>query len=368
MKAFIWLFFLTVSLTVLSCSDEVSIAEISVDLSGVDTLYITAIDTIGVEFGQEATVFAFPVACGYTPDGNIAVLDARKITFQIFDPAGEELMLIGQSGQGPGEYQMPLALAILGDGFVVSDLAGSKMIRFNSDGSLRDEINDFGMMPPSLIAGTTGENYLALHVTVNFDAEDGPQAEMVFAAFGDSSEPEVVYESYLLDMDGGTLTAPTQHCAGGIDGEVILAEQSDSLFMLASFSATGEEIFRISDEWNRIPLTEEELAEDQLAFSIVMSEEGTTLDTSREPRTDEYRTIIEGVGVDDQGRIWVQMGDELETYFRIYSAHGELQAVAFPDESIADRADYSISPYGSLAYDPDPDDWPKIYLLGVSEQ
>ncbi len=221
MKAFIWFLLLTAGLTVLSCSDEVSTAEISADLSGVDTLYITAIDTIGVEFGQEASVFAFPVACGYTPDGNIAVLDARKVTFQIFDPAGEEIILIGESGQGPGEYQMPMALAILGDGFAVSDLAGSKMIRFNSDGSLRDEINDFGMMPPSHIAGTTGENYLAMHLTVNFDGDDGPLAEMVFAAFGDSSEPEIVYESYLLDMDGGALTAPTQHCAGGIDGEVI---------------------------------------------------------------------------------------------------------------------------------------------------
>ncbi len=367
MKAIIWFLLLTAGLTLISCSDDISHAEISSELSGVDTLHITAIDTIGVEFGQEGSVFAFPVACGYTPDGNIAVLDARKLTLQIFDPAGEEIMLIGENGQGPGEYQMPLALAILVNGFVVSDFAGSKLIRFNSDGSLLDEINDFGMMPPSIISGTTGENYLALHLTVNFEGEDGPRAEMVFAAFGNSSEPEVVYESYILDMDGGALTAPAQHCAGGIDGEAILAEQSDSLFMLASFSASGQEIFRISEEWNRVPLTEEELAEDQLAFSIMMSEEGTTLDTRREPRTDEYRTIIEDVGVDDQGRIWVQMGDELETYFRVYSAHGELQAVAFPDESIADRADYSISPYGFLAFDPDPDDWPKIYLIGVSE-
>lgn len=367
MKATIWFLFITASLAVISCSDEIIPAEISAELSVVDTLYITAIDTIGVEFGQEASVFAFLVACGYTPDGNIAVLDARKVTFQIFDPAGEEIMLVGESGQGPGEYQMPLALAILEDGFVVSDLAGSKMIRFNSDGSLRDEINDFGMMPPSLITGTTGENYIALHVTVDFDGEDGPRAEMVFAAFGDSSEPEVVYESYPLDMHGGALVASAQHCAGGLDGEAILAEQSDSLFMLASFSATGEEVFRISEEWSRVPLTEEELAEDQLAFSIMIGEEGTTLDTSREPRTDEYRTIIEGVGVDAQGRIWVQMGDKFETYFRIYSAQGELRAVAFPDESIADRADYSISPYGFLAFDPDPDDWPKIYLIGVSE-
>lgn len=85
MKATIRFLLLTAGMAAISCSDEISTAEISTDLPGVDTLYITAIDTIGVEFGQEASVFAFPVACGFTPDGNIAVLDARKLTFQIFD-------------------------------------------------------------------------------------------------------------------------------------------------------------------------------------------------------------------------------------------------------------------------------------------
>ena len=59
------------------------------------------------------------------------------------------------------------------------------------------------------------------------------------------------------------------------------------------------------------------------------------------------------------------MGDTGETYFRIFSPAGELLHIAVPDESIPDDARFTISPEGMLAYDSDPEDWPKIYLIGV---
>ncbi len=333
-----------------------------------DTIYITAIDTIGSEFGEETEVFAFPVAAGYTPDGNIAVLDAQKTRLQIFNPQGEEVMQIGRSGQGPGEYQMPMGLAILGSGYVVSDLAGAKLVRFDSGGTFINEISGFFPIPPVSIAGTCGESFLAQHIAIDIGNDDGVQGFIKFAAFRDSSEPEVVFESYPMDISGGISSSDAQiHFAGGLRGEVFMVEESDSLFLLAGFSATGEEIFRISEERDRIPLTEEELAEDQLSISLVMNEEGSTLETSREPGTDQYRSIVEGVGADNQGRIWVKMGDTGTPYFRVYSPEGDQPAVAIPDETISDRADYSISPNGFMAFDSDPDDWPKLYLLGVSE-
>lgn len=368
MKAFILMAVLISFLIIFACGGESIESEVATDTPLLDTLYVTAIDTIGTEFGDDTSVFAFLVSCGYTPGGNIAVLDAQKNTLQIFDPEGEELMQVGRSGQGPGEYQMPLGMAITGNGFVVSDMAGGKLIRFNSDGSFRDEISDFGMMPPAQISGTTGENFLAQHLLLDLEGEDGPTAEIAFVAFGDSSEPETVYESYPLDMQGGMVRAGTQLiCAGGVNGEAILVEQSDSLFKMVTYSPEGDELFRIEEEWDRIPLSEEELAEDQLSISLMMTEEGTSIDRGREPRTDEYRTIAEGVGVDDQGRIWVHMGDTGAPYFRVYSPQGELLRLAVPDESISSRAEYVVSPYGFLAFDPDPDDWPKIYLLGVSD-
>lgn len=357
------------SVLVLSaCGDGTSPSVEQADTATLDTIYITAVDTIGVEFGQGPDVFAFLVEVGYTPDGNIAVLDAQKTRLQIFNPQGEEMMQIGRSGQGPGEYQMPLGLAILGSGYVVSDLAGAKLVRFDSAGTFMDEITGFFPIPPVSIAGTGGESFLAQQIAIDISNDHEPQGFVKFAAFRDSSEPEVVFESYPMDMSGGSSSSDAQlHFAGGIRGESFLVEESDSLFLLAGFTGTGEEIFRVSEEWERIPLAEEELAEDQLSISLSMNSEGNTLETSREPVTDQYRSIIENVGVDSQGRIWVKMGDMDTPYFRVYSAAGEQIAVAIPDESISEKADYSISPNGLMAFDSDPDDWPKIYLLEVSE-
>ncbi len=348
--------------------EEAAVISEKAELAAVDTLYLTAVDTIGVEMGEESLVFAFLVASAYTPDGTIAVLDAQKATLQIFDPTGEELLKIGNSGQGPGEYQMPLGMAVTGNGYVLSDMAGSKVIRYNSDGAFRDEITDFGMMPPTRITGTVTDSYLAQHLMLDFEGEEGPRAEMMFASFSDSSEPSVVYESQLLDMQGGMLSSSTQlSMAGGGNGEAILAEKSDSIFKVVSFSPEGDEIFRIEEVWDRIPLSEEELLEDQLSIAMSISDEGSSIERNREPRTDEYRTIIDGLGVDNQGRIWVAMGDTGTPYFRVYSPEGELLNIAIPDGSIAERADYMISPYGFLAYDSDPEDWPKVYLVEVNE-
>lgn len=361
---------LTVSLVLVACSaeraEQNSISEIAD--AAIDTIYISATDTIGVEIGDATKTFAFLVSCGFTPDGKIAVLDAQKNTLQIFEPNGEELMQVGRNGQAPGEYQLPLGLAITGNGYILSDVGGAKLIRYNTDGSLRDELNDFGMMPPTLITGTIGNNYLAQHLNFNLEGENGPEVSMDFVAFGYSSKPETVFLCYPINSSGGgEVSAAQLECIGGINEEAILVEQSDSLFSLISFSKTGEEIFRITEEWDRIPLTEEELAEDELTMSIMISDEGSAVDRERQPRTDEYRTIIDGVGADSQGRIWVQMGDKSTPYFRIYSETGQLLSIAIPDESIDSDATYSISPFGILAYDTDPEDWPKIYLLEVTE-
>lgn len=361
---------LTIFLVLVACSKEQteqnSISEI--DSTAIDTIYISATDTIGVELGDAMKTFAFLVSCGYTPDGNIAVLDAQKNTLQIFEPNGEELMQIGRNGQAPGEYQLPLGLAITGNGYILSDVAGAKLIRYNPDGSLRDELNNFGMMPPTLITGTIGNNYLAQHFNFNIEGENGPEASLDFVVFGDSTEPEAIFLSYPIDMSGGSFQSSARlECTGGINEEAIIVEQSDSIFSLISFSKEGEEIFRIREEWDRIPLTEEELAEEQLTMSLMISDEGSAVNRERQPRTDEYRTIIEGVGADSEGRIWVQMGDQMTPYFRVYSELGELVAIAIPDQTIDEKATYSISPFGLTAYDSDPEDWPKIYLLGITE-
>ena len=332
-----------------------------------DTLAITAFDTLGTEMGDTPDVFAFIVDAAYTPDGNVAVLDAGKIVLQVFTSSGEELFTVGRKGSGPGEYQLPIGLAVTDYGFVLSDISGGKLLRYDTSGELIDEITGFFPVPPVRIRGA-GDRFLATDIFMNVSDGDLPSVSMDFVAFSDSVDPVLVFESHAMDMNGGMVNsdaAPSFAFASGPSEEAYIVLISDSLFKLTGYTAGGEQILLMEEEMDRIPLSQEEMEEEEMSISLTIENGESALATSRNQRTDTHRDIIEGLGVDAEGNIWVRMGDTGETYFRIFSPAGELLHIAVPDESIPDDARFTISPEGMLAYDSDPEDWPKIYLIGV---
>lgn len=332
-----------------------------------DTIFITTCDTIGTEMGEAPDVFAFIADAAYTPDGNIAVLDAGKISLQVFTRTGEELLSIGRQGSGPGEYQMPLGLAVTCYGYVISDIFGGKVLRYDFSGEMLDELTGFFPVPPVRIKGA-GDRFLAADIVMNLNEEQGVSVSMDFVAYADTSKPSVVFRSCPLELAGGMVkpgTAPDFAFAAGPGGEVYLAEMCDSVFLLSGYRRDGSEFLNIREEFERIPLSPEELEEEVTSFSLSMENGETAMETRREPVTDTHRDIIEGTGVDSIGMIWVEMGDTGSTYFRVYSPEGELLHLVIADGSVPKDASYSISPHGILAWDRDPEDWPKIYLLEV---
>lgn len=333
-----------------------------------DTITITAADTLGEEFGEGPDVFAFIADAAFTPGGNVAVLDAGKVMLQVFTAEGDELFTAGGRGSGPGEYTMPLGLAVTSSGFVVSDLAGGKLLMFDSTGASAGEITGFFPVPPVRIRGA-GDRFLATDIFMDIQEGSPPTVSMDFVAFESGSEPAVVYESHPMQMSGGMVNsdeAPNFAFAGGPGGEACLVLVSDSLFRLACYGRDGEPLLEISEERERVPLSQEELEEDELAISLTIENGETSLDRSRQPVTATHRDLAEGVGVDRSGLIWVRMGDTGSTYFRVYTPEGELLHIAVPDGTIDPDARYSISPEGMLAYDADPMDWPKVYILQVN--
>ncbi len=333
-----------------------------------DTFVITAADTLGSEFGEGPDVFAFIADAAFTPDGNVAVLDAGKVLLQIFTTDGEELFTAGRRGPGPGEYTMPLGLAVTSCGFVVSDIAGGKLLMFDSTGASTGEITGFFPVPPVRIRGA-GDRFLATDIFMDIREGSSPSVSMDFVAFENGNEPVVVYESHPVPMSGGMVNSdagPDFAFAAGPGGEACLVLISDSLFRLACYDRDGEPLLEISEERERIPLSQEELAEDELAISLTIENGETSLGRSRQPVTATHRDIAEGIGVDDSGLVWIKMGDTGSPCFRVYSPEGELLHIAVPDGTIDPDARYSISPHGMLAYDGDPMDWPKVYLLQVN--
>ncbi|MCY3762164.1 MAG: 6-bladed beta-propeller, partial [Gemmatimonadetes bacterium] len=102
---------------------------------------------LGVEFAEVFSLgsldaaewqhFGMLQAAAFDAAGNLYLLDVDARTIVVVDSTGGFVRTIGQSGNGPGEFDFPRDLAILPDGrVVVSDIPRHRTFQiFNSDGS-----------------------------------------------------------------------------------------------------------------------------------------------------------------------------------------------------------------------------------------
>jgi hypothetical protein len=69
-------------------------------------------------------------------NGNVYALEASGPEVRVFDASGEPLRVIGGRGQGPGEFQLPTEMGLLGDTLWVSDLITRRITWFSLDGDV----------------------------------------------------------------------------------------------------------------------------------------------------------------------------------------------------------------------------------------
>ncbi|WP_282012429.1 6-bladed beta-propeller [Nitrospina watsonii] len=83
-----------------------------------------AIDISGPFVGWFATVTG--IATG--PSGNVFVADFYNHRVQTFSPEGDFLTAFGKKGFGPGEFNYPIAITVMGDGTVfVADYGNNRV-------------------------------------------------------------------------------------------------------------------------------------------------------------------------------------------------------------------------------------------------
>src|ERR1700687_354438 len=77
--------------------------------------------------------------------GNFYVVDSARDRVQVFDSAGELLFGFGESGSGPGQFQLPLRVAVQSSGNVlVADHFGRRVQIFDSSGNYLAELRGAG--------------------------------------------------------------------------------------------------------------------------------------------------------------------------------------------------------------------------------
>ena len=78
------------------------------------------------------------------PSGEIYAVDAGHAEVRVFDAEGRYVRAYGRKGEGPGEFEFPSGLWLLGDTIAVYDVELSRMTLFDIDGRLLDTWRDGG--------------------------------------------------------------------------------------------------------------------------------------------------------------------------------------------------------------------------------
>jgi hypothetical protein len=74
-------------------------------------------------------------------DGRLLVFNGNPAEIRVYSPQGEFTGTIGRPGQGPGEFELPVALRVLaGDTIAAFDIVRRRLTLFTSDGRIAAEL------------------------------------------------------------------------------------------------------------------------------------------------------------------------------------------------------------------------------------
>ncbi len=146
-------------------------------------------------------------------NGNVFVADGH-INNRIvkYSPDGEFIMQWGQAGSGPGEFNLPHALAMDSQGrLFVADRENIRIQIFDQEGRLLDELTRFGR-PSGISIGPDDTLYVA---SQNGEANPGMDSGIFLGNAADGSVigfiPDVYSESVVADGDGAIYTGLRAH-------------------------------------------------------------------------------------------------------------------------------------------------------------
>ena len=98
-------------------------------------------------------VFYRPDEIAVDDDGRMFVLDVGNDRIQVFNSEGQYLATMGHEGEGPGEFQAPNAMTIVGDRLLVNDVGNSRISSWSLDGNYIESVQPDPRLDTGLMLG-----------------------------------------------------------------------------------------------------------------------------------------------------------------------------------------------------------------------
>jgi len=332
------------------------------------------VDTIGIEIGDTNYVFGDIRSVDFDSRGDLLVLDPATSSFSVFSPSGEFVARIGRAGSGPGEFLSPSGLCVLTSGDVaVSDPRGRLVSIFGPDYRFLYNVDGYYptapfVMQPSPDGGIVGYQ----RIIRPRDNEIG----YALARWGDGPDPLVEYLSSTEPFDpeevASSFLEEDIRFAVGSDGTVYATVSSTDSWEVLCFSVDGDAVASIERPYTPVHKTDEELEADVEEFDSMISQRsggrGGGPGGGFEFEPDPLKVSITGIFVDGEDRIWVRSGTRPDPWFDVYDPDGTELFTASFDTGTEEHVDMQvyINHYGMAAWEGDPLNFPRIYLLELN--
>lgn len=360
------LFCLIISALLIACGGEQTPVGIEEPAGPeIDTLIVT--DSIGVLMGDSCYMFGYIINAEILPGGNVILFDRSTGFISTFDRNGDFVSSFGGIGEAPGEFTLPGAMTVLGDGRIaVFDWMGMEVCFFTTEGEyLGSRPNQGFEMPFTMIAA--GDSCFVMYSCPTRQIEETYKMGYELSIWeGTSEEPRAIPFSHLFDFGQeeydfrpGYLTVTAAR-----DGKIFLHRMNSEEYLIEVYNLDGQPIDTIHSESILLHSDEiERYLDIPIATFMVQDENGEGQHLSGE--LPEYAPQVENLGVDSLGNLWAQQGATKELIWDVFSPQGEIirqvTLTAFPDTAMIH---VEINEHGIVAWDLAPEDYPRLYRLG----
>ncbi len=341
----------------------------------IERFTISVVDSIGIEMGDSCYVLGAISDAEVSPSGNLLLLDKSFTCIREYSSGGVFLSFFSRNGSAPGELQYPHEMTIMPDGrIMVWDMFKQAIVVLSDLGESLEDLSGWSLFLPTSISALDEDLFTGCEM--KFDMNDSHMLVVIKPSLYSYSSvvPEYSYfaDTLRFNLDGSDMVMSIDGLTGrtlmatDADGRVFYSRKSSSEGFVHCWDIEGTHLFSVSLDFPPVGKTEQEIAAETEFTRIQFAALGQNgLPDGFEP--DPYHTYIENIGIDADGFLWVQRGTEPNPVFDVFDREGnQIAVVEFP--RVGKEWQFSITPYGALAWDNDPQSGiQRVYTIDLPE-
>jgi len=337
------------------------------------SIELAFIDSIGVETGDSTYMFGSIEGLSYAADGSIFLLDRAFSRIMVYSTTGEFLRQIGYAGEGPGGMNLPVLMVLTGEGdIIVSQLDAMEQFDFLTGEWICEYPRDGGMPLPFVLHGMPDSTFAAVHMDL-IEEDNRIVIEIVLGIYAAGySEPLTELSSSSFDYDPTNAAFMFDELFDGYsvavkdDGTIFAASRSGSEYRVTGYNISGEVISElVREDIEPLEKSDDAIEEEREYMEArLASIDAAGLSCSPDP----LYPMINDIGIDQDGNLWVRRGQSPLPVFDIYDETGNLLGTAAlqVDPGEGRYWNVSVQPEGILAYSENPPQgFQKVYMIEV---